>query len=72
MSSNNHPSWTLATKLSVSHILISIFWLDMAIQCIVSIMDIFPSHIGHFIQHGVVAALYESMEQSMGFVDLAE
>lgn len=35
-------------------------------------MDIFPSHIGHFIQHGVVAALFETMEQSMGFVDLAE
>jgi len=35
-------------------------------------MDIFPSHIGHFIQNGVVQALYETMEQSMGFVDLAE
>lgn len=49
-------------KLSVSHILISTFGLDMAIQCIVSIMDIFPSHINHFIQYGTIPALYEAME----------
>lgn len=44
----------------------------MAIQSVVNIMDIYPQHIGYLVSMGIGAALKETMEQSMGYIDLVE
>lgn len=35
-------------------------------------MDIFPTHIGTMVGQGLVTALRDALEQSMGFFELTE
>jgi len=35
-------------------------------------MDIYPTHIAHMVNKGLMKALVDTMEQSMGFIDLSE
>lgn len=34
----------------------------MAVQCLISIMDIFPTHIGNMVSQGLLPALVSAME----------
>jgi hypothetical protein len=44
----------------------------MAIQSLTSIIDIYPTHLTYLLQLGLVPALKETMESSMGYMDLVE
>lgn len=48
------------------------YLLVFAVQCLTNLMDIFPSICNTMVSHGVVKALCDVMERSLGFIDLSE
>lgn len=44
----------------------------MAIQCLLSLIDIHPRHVSYLASQDIGQALKATMEQSMGFIDLVE
>ena len=43
-----------------------------AVQCLTTLMDIFPSLVNSLVQAGLLKGMTTLMSQSMGFIDLAE
>ena len=48
------------------------YLLVFTVQCLTNLMDIFPSICNTMVSHGVVKALCDVMERSLGFIDLTE
>ncbi len=47
-------------------------YLVFTIQCLINLMDIFPTVCNSIVNHGVVKSLATILEGSLGFVDLNE
>ncbi len=44
----------------------------LAMLCIYSIIDISPQNVGYLVSIDIVSAIKQTMEESMGYVDLVE
>lgn len=59
-------------KLIVRTTSLNFCFLVYTTQCLINLMDIFPSICGTLVNLGAVKTLCEVMERSMGFIDLTE
>jgi hypothetical protein len=44
----------------------------MAVQSLTSILDIFPQHTSYLVQLGITQAVKDTLNQSIGYIELVE